>query len=489
MRRVALLIGNSIFDPDSGIANLRFPKADVEELAAVLSAYQIGRFDRVEMLIEKSRDEIVTSVARALDEERGAAFLFYYSGHGKVSDSGRLYLAASNTTERHLPANGVSLASIIDMKEDFGCGRFCVILDCCYAGLASDVMKGSKDDQLKSFVQGTGVFFLGAASSTSAAREEEDLGHGVLTAAIIDGLSTGRADINNKGRITGPDLFAWCRDFATTRGAVRPVQVNRVADDELVIAFSTRKLSADIAQRIRSTLTFCWENRLLPTLDIDSLQAYFGQEHVGVPKAESLENDFLEYSQGKIRFDELLGRKAARGIVSGEANSARPFKAPTKAEIPEAHAVTPSPSSQSFWSRLILLDILAALVCALASGWLPVEIILNHPASPNASDPPRIAVLFATAVCVLAGLYAGFCFRRVSLLRKVANPWVTLLAGAILSISTPKGGDASVVFVFFSVIPTALTYLAMLVFGGIEAAVLRLRRLLRRQRRPPALPV
>ena len=155
-----------------------------------------------------------------------------------ISDSGRLFLAANNTTDRLLPANGISFSNIFEMKDDFGCGRFCAILDCCYAGLGSTSVRGAADERLKSFADGKGIFFLGAANSTIAAREDPVLGHGVLTAGIIEGLSTGLADVDRDGRVTGPDLFAWCRDFALRHGNQRPVQKNQVADDDLVIAFS-----------------------------------------------------------------------------------------------------------------------------------------------------------------------------------------------------------------------------------------------------------
>jgi MFS family permease len=324
-------VGNSRFGAGSGIADLKFPRLDVEELAVILSDPKIGSFQRVEVLIEKTKDEILSSVANVLDDERGATIFFYYSGHGKVSDSGRLYLAASNTTERHLPANGVRFDSIIEMKDDFGCGRFCAVLDCCYAGLASDAMKGSKEDQLKSLVQGKGVFFLGAANSTTAAREEEHLGHGVLTAAIIDGLSTGKADIGNRGRITGSDLFAWCRDFAVSHNAVRPIQVNKVEGDELVIAFSSRRITTETIQRVHSALTLCWEHRMLSLPELEQLRTYFARrDNVAVPAAGSLEHDFLEYADGKIRFDELLGRRRVeRHQITGNtiegATQAAPF--------------------------------------------------------------------------------------------------------------------------------------------------------------------
>jgi hypothetical protein len=416
-------------------------------------------------LVEKSKDEILTSVASVLDEERGATFFFYYSGHGKVSDGGRLYLAASNTTERHLPANGVRFDSIIEMKDDFGCGRFCAVLDCCYAGLASDIMKGSKEDQLKSFVHGKGVFFLGAANSTTAAREEADLGHGVLTAAIIDGLSTGKADTNNRGRITGSDLFAWCRDFAAVRGAVRPIQVNKVEDDELVIAFSARRVSDEDIRRVRQTLTLCWENRMLPSSELDLLRTYFlEQEHVGLPKANSLENDFLEYAQTKLRFDELLERKAARrgaavNTVSMQptAGTNKPDRTPRIGAAEATMAVVPAVSvSQSS----VRWDILAGFVCAVASGSMPGAVLFQS----SQGDPfaPIGVITFGFLVCLSVGFLTGLMWWRIGLHKAAAiELGVTLFPSLIVTANGTHATDFVGSFFIFSAIPTVATYLAM----------------------------
>jgi hypothetical protein len=307
MRRVALLVGNSKFAEGSGIACLRFPSADVEAMASVLSHPEIGRFDRVESLVEGSRNEILTSLNTILDEERGAICLFYYSGHGKISDSGRLFLAASDTRERLLPATGVPFASILEMKDDFGCGRFCAVLDCCYAGLGSAIVKGgSADERLKAFAEGKGVFFLGAANATAVAREDEKLAHGVLTAAIIDGLKSGLADVDNDGRVTGPDLFSWCRDFANKHGSQRPIQVNRVEDDDLVIAFSPRRLTPAVIAEVREKLNVLWEHQLLPPDDLDSLREYFlNRASVSIPPPASLPANFLAYVERKIGWDEF----------------------------------------------------------------------------------------------------------------------------------------------------------------------------------------
>jgi hypothetical protein len=458
MRRVALLVANSEFGPASGIANLRFPQADVRELAEVLRDPKIGKFDRVETIIEKTRDEIETSVAQTLDEERGAMVLFYYSGHGKVSDSGRLYLAANNTTEKHLPANGVRFDAIVDMKDHFGCSRFCVVLDCCFAGLASDVMKGSKDDQLKSFAEGKGIFFLGAANSTTAAREDEKLCHGVLTAGIIEGLSTGRADRSNTGRITGSDLHAWCCDFASAHKAGRPVKNIKVDGEELVIAFSSQRISDETIQRLRSTLTLCWEKRMLPLSELDILQKHFlRQENAIVPKAGTLEGDFMEFAQGRIGFDEFLERKASR--LSKRTNKRTEEVDNDKKTEDVGLARTPNLSFSP--------DYLAALACAAASGLLPGGLLFSM--LWGKGDIPSLRVWLAGSL--FSGFLAGRLLRQIGIIKSAG---IALLGMCLTVVAVViVGGPPQSFIVPGVVLPTIFTIFAMWAFLWSEKVLRR----------------
>lgn len=471
MRRIALLVGNASFAADSGISNLKYPAADVMALAAILSDPEIGRFDRVETLIDKSKDEILTAAARIFDDERGSTIFFYYSGHGKVSDSGRLYLAASNTTDKHLPANGVRFDTIVEMKEDFGCGRFCVVLDCCYAGLASDAVKGSKEDQLKSFADGRGIFFLGAANATTSAREEDHLGHGVLTAGILEGLSTGKADILNVGRITGPDLFAWCRNYTTSRNAVRPVQVNKVEGDELVIAFSKLAISDTKKDRLRLALSVCWENRLLAVSELEQIRAFFfDNQRVRLPDPGTLEFDFIEYSEGKIRFDELLLRRRRKPLDSADVS----FEGSSTAELEglgRPH-LTDAMQYSKACNRLPASNgevLFLSLSGGAASGIIPLLAVTNLWAQ---AYPPvsLIAVVSGALVSTAAGIFAGATLARLGAIKALFIGGAITFGSATavaLSLANPSR-DAQHAFLALCILPTVLLSITLPSLRGVQ---------------------
>jgi Caspase domain len=312
VRRVAILIGNSAFSPDSGFTQLRFPPEDVTALERILLDEKSGRYDRVIPLINKTQKEILREYNALLRDERGAEVLFYYSGHGKPSDLRKLFLAANDTTEDELLVTGVPFSTIIDLKENYGVGTFTAILDCCFAGLGSSDVKGSEDDELRAMGSGRGVFFLGAANATEVAKEDETLGHGVLTSAILEGLSSGLADKDNDGQVSGNDLFSWCSDYARRRGAQRVVMAGQAESREVIVAYSRRRIAPEVIERLRVNIATAFTQEWLPQQELDELKKYYlVPAVVVVPPAGSLADRFLAYTERRLTLREFLS--AAEG--------------------------------------------------------------------------------------------------------------------------------------------------------------------------------
>ena len=93
MRRIALLVGNEKFGPDSGLPDLEGPCNDVKALESVLHDPERGDFE-VRTFTDKRRDVVMSELEKVL----GAAtqddlLVLFFAGHGKLDRRGHLCLA------------------------------------------------------------------------------------------------------------------------------------------------------------------------------------------------------------------------------------------------------------------------------------------------------------------------------------------------------------------------------------------------------------
>ena len=89
-RRVAFLIGNQDFKPESGLSPLHGPSNDIAALARLLRDPKRGNFE-VHEFLDQPGYQVLPEIERAL---RAASLhdlvLIFYSGHGKLGRNGRL---------------------------------------------------------------------------------------------------------------------------------------------------------------------------------------------------------------------------------------------------------------------------------------------------------------------------------------------------------------------------------------------------------------
>src|SRR5437016_1892787 len=114
-RRYAVLIGNATFQEERDpkfLPELRCPVRDVEELARILAMPQHGSYS-VTSLVNKpygaGREAIYKSLSQTKHND---LVLIYYSGHGKLDESGNLYLAMADSTKDLLPIASIPIAEI-----------------------------------------------------------------------------------------------------------------------------------------------------------------------------------------------------------------------------------------------------------------------------------------------------------------------------------------------------------------------------------------
>lgn len=214
-RKIALIIGNSKYK-DKTLSQLITPDADVQALAKVLQSHQIGGFEEVEQLINRSAADVQRAIARFFSGKKpGDVLLLYFSGHGIRDDRGDLYLALRDTESALLSGTAIPAAFITAEMDRSRSKRQVLILDCCHSGAFSRGMKGAAGSSVGTATvfegTGSGRVVLTATDSTQYAWEgEKVVGKGensVFTRYLIRGLETGEADLDGDGNVGLDELY------------------------------------------------------------------------------------------------------------------------------------------------------------------------------------------------------------------------------------------------------------------------------------------
>ena len=202
MTKTALLIGVSEYR--SNLTALPSSINDVNALADVLKNPAIGDFHEVKTLLnpdlEQMQSEIEVLFAEAASDD---LVLLYFSGHGIKDDTGRLYFTTSGTRKNKrnqlVKATMVPASFVHDMMTSCQAKRQGIILDCCFSG-AFDPALAVKDDSsidLKGQLGAEGRVVMASSNHLQLSfGKKEETGLSVYTQHVVEGLSSGRADID-----------------------------------------------------------------------------------------------------------------------------------------------------------------------------------------------------------------------------------------------------------------------------------------------------
>lgn len=219
-RKLALIIGNSQYQ-DLRLAQLVTPQEDVNDLAAVLRAPDIGGFDEVKTLVNESDASIRLSIEDFFaDKKPDDLLVIYFSGHGVRDEQGLLYLAVNNTRANRLRATAIPSEFITGEMDRSRSRRQVLILDCCHSGAfaqGSKAMTGESAGTGPAFEGiGYGRVVLTATDATQYAWEGDKVigqaDRSVFTHYLIEGLRTGKADTDQDGKITLDEIYDYVYD-------------------------------------------------------------------------------------------------------------------------------------------------------------------------------------------------------------------------------------------------------------------------------------
>ncbi len=241
-RRVALAIGIDDYD-DATFPSLRYAAKDAKAIGGLLGDTRWGGFDEVVVLTSPERTTRVEILA-ALDDvvatlQRNDTFVLYFSGHGSLATEDRgstLYICPRDANPHRLEHSAVSVDTLQRILSKVPCRRRVMILDSCHNGEAKSFLSMDTREEIaqrRSPVDprvytrvGEAEAHLFAAAFHQPALEDPELGHGVYTHYLMEGLSrrSGTSDLDGDGVITVVEAHQYARDhtIAYTGGAQVP---------------------------------------------------------------------------------------------------------------------------------------------------------------------------------------------------------------------------------------------------------------------------
>jgi uncharacterized caspase-like protein len=210
-RERALVIGVSAYPPP--IPQLPAVANDAREVATLLGSAK-GQFlaRNVTSVVDQGADwrSTLDSLEKTFGEvQTDDAVFVYMAGHGAVVE-GEYFFVAHDTRVDSLPTTGVPLTKIKAALDASPSQRAFLWLDFCHSGgiLARDFAAPSDDrrilERALKVVRGQGKLILAACTPHQSAWESANVGHGLFTDALLNGLKGGAA---NTGEVTINSLF------------------------------------------------------------------------------------------------------------------------------------------------------------------------------------------------------------------------------------------------------------------------------------------
>ena len=258
-QRMALIVASDDYT-DPGLKRLRAPASDAQALAAVLQDPEIGDFDARTLLNDPAHEVNLALEEFFADRHPDDLLLVHFSCHGVKDEDGELYFAMANTQLRRLRATAVAAEFVHRLMNRSRSRRIVLLLDCCYAGAfehgmtpraGNDMGIGSQFGSRVITAGGRGRAVITASSAMEYAFEGDELADAsgsapsVFTSALVHGLETGDADLDQDGRVALDELYDYI--YEKVRAATpnqTPGKWTFGVQGELIIARRARPVTA-----------------------------------------------------------------------------------------------------------------------------------------------------------------------------------------------------------------------------------------------------
>ncbi len=211
--------------------NLNYAVADASSIVEKIKSSSKDIFRSIHVLYFKNeqsiRDSVLAGFDRIANESKPQdAFLFFYAGHGVMSEgspdiSKDFYLALSDVTQLYgkdelLKAKGISAAELRELSKKVPAQKQVILLDACQSGAAVETfaMRGAAEEKaVLQLARSTGSYLIASTGSEQYATEFKELGHGVFTYALLQGLSCKGPGSQTGSKVTIKEIESYLNDY------------------------------------------------------------------------------------------------------------------------------------------------------------------------------------------------------------------------------------------------------------------------------------
>jgi uncharacterized caspase-like protein len=252
--RWAVVIGVGDYDNKS-VPKLRFAESDADAMYRLLTTRAGYARENVLLLTDKAPEKpTLQNIRLALGDflarktTRDDMVLIYYAGLGapevdassKETDGQAKYLIPRNVQPESLRRTAFAMEEMQGLVARIPAERVVLLLDTSYSGAAGgrtfvppNARPRSLSDQfLERLAKSRGRLVITASGANEVALEPADLGHGLFTYYLLEGLS-GKADRNGDGIVTVSELYPYLEDQVDRKsraagGRQRPVMKGEI---------------------------------------------------------------------------------------------------------------------------------------------------------------------------------------------------------------------------------------------------------------------
>jgi WD40 repeat protein len=203
--------------------DLKYAAADADAFARLWKRMEGRLYRRVRLTpliddqatTERVQAELSRLISAAQPQDSIALFL---SGHGVQAGAGQFYFATHEidaTSPQRMEQTALPWTVFETTLAKVGAKRVFLFLDACHSGSVLGEQQASNERLAEALVKRSGVLVFTSSRGNEVSYEDERLGHGVFTAALVEGIGEGKADLaiggERDGRIMAEELLAYLR--------------------------------------------------------------------------------------------------------------------------------------------------------------------------------------------------------------------------------------------------------------------------------------